>query len=380
MQSFDFPTDSAFWQDPSPFYQAALNSGESVFAFSGGGYSILGYDALMTLGRDPRVDGFPLPPAGTAPGCPAIDDVLRWGLFALGAPQHRPLRQAVIGGISPSRIAALQPLAEQEAAGLAKALRARGGGDLIADFVRPLVACIFAGLVGLSRAEGEAAAADILAIGNHLAAPRDETAEPANAAAGALMRRLDNLQRSGRSALMDDIAARLPDGSAASAAELVASFSLDAVEMLASGLFCCLDVLLRQDRSVMAGGESTAAIHEAFRIASPAVLTSRIATEEIDYDDARIPAGSLLLMWWGSGNHDATAFADPQRFDATRPTKRHLAFGIGGHACLGQALAGMVAGAAAKALMSDGPLPVRIGPTQFLPRLGRIAELAPLAF
>jgi cytochrome P450 len=42
---------------------------------------------------------------------------------------------------------------------------------------------------------------------------------------------------------------------------------------------------------------------------------------------------------YGSGNRDERKFANPDRFDITRPPDRHLAMGHGTHFCLGGALA-----------------------------------------
>jgi cytochrome P450 len=42
-----------------------------------------------------------------------------------------------------------------------------------------------------------------------------------------------------------------------------------------------------------------------------------------------------------AANRDAAVFNDPDVFDILRPARRHMAFGYGGHLCLGQHLARM---------------------------------------
>ncbi len=65
----------------------------------------------------------------------------------------------------------------------------------------------------------------------------------------------------------------------------------------------------------------------------------RYARTAIDVDGVHIAAGDLVLLDNSAANHDATVFADPDRFDVTRPAGAHLTFGHGGHYCIGAPLA-----------------------------------------
>ncbi|MEV0830083.1 cytochrome P450 [Nonomuraea rubra] len=50
-------------------------------------------------------------------------------------------------------------------------------------------------------------------------------------------------------------------------------------------------------------------------------------------------AGDLVLLDNGAANHDASVFADPDRFDIGRPAAPHLSFGHGSRYCIGAPLA-----------------------------------------
>jgi cytochrome P450 len=81
------------------------------------------------------------------------------------------------------------------------------------------------------------------------------------------------------------------------------------------------------------------AVEELVRFDSPVQLASRVATEEIQLGDLRIPAGHQALISLGGANRDPAAFANPDSLDINRGGYGHLAFGHGPHFCAGAALA-----------------------------------------
>ncbi|OYU83106.1 MAG: hypothetical protein CFE45_26615 [Burkholderiales bacterium PBB5] len=66
----------------------------------------------------------------------------------------------------------------------------------------------------------------------------------------------------------------------------------------------------------------------------------RTATQDIELGGKQIKAGDKLAMWYLSGNRDAAAIDQPERFivDRARP-RQHLSFGFGIHRCVGNRLA-----------------------------------------
>jgi cytochrome P450 len=82
------------------------------------------------------------------------------------------------------------------------------------------------------------------------------------------------------------------------------------------------------------------AINEVLRLESPISQFSRVTMRERRYDDdIRVPAGSRVLVMYGSANRDERQWTDADRFDVQRTPTNHLAFGSGEHRCVGHALA-----------------------------------------
>ncbi|MCV7177050.1 cytochrome P450 [Mycolicibacterium sphagni] len=81
------------------------------------------------------------------------------------------------------------------------------------------------------------------------------------------------------------------------------------------------------------------AILESVRLESPLAHLSRTATRDLEIDGIMIPAGSRVLMMFGSANRDDRKFDEPERFDIHRRTIGHMGFGFGEHTCIGQSLA-----------------------------------------
>jgi cytochrome P450 len=67
--------------------------------------------------------------------------------------------------------------------------------------------------------------------------------------------------------------------------------------------------------------------------------------------------GQVLLCILGAANRDPDQFSEPDRFDIGRANKRHLAFGLGIHYCLGAPLAVAEAQVAINTLLRRFPEP-----------------------
>ena len=95
--------------------------------------------------------------------------------------------------------------------------------------------------------------------------------------------------------------------------------------------------LFRTDPDGLADG----AVEELLRFESSvqAEPPHRIATEDVEFPTATIPAGDAVVPLMGAANRDPERYEDPDRLDITRKDVRPLSFGGGLHVCIGQHLA-----------------------------------------
>jgi cytochrome P450 len=90
---------------------------------------------------------------------------------------------------------------------------------------------------------------------------------------------------------------------------------------------------LRADRSLL-----RPAIQESARWYPTDPVFLRWVAKDTVLGGVEMKAGSIAYLCVATANRDRGQWADPDRFDITRPAKRNFAFGAGAHACLGQHL------------------------------------------
>ncbi len=81
------------------------------------------------------------------------------------------------------------------------------------------------------------------------------------------------------------------------------------------------------------------AIEEMLRWVSPVKHFARTANADSELAGTSIRKGQSVALFYPSANRDESVFANPFAFDIARKPNRHLAFGFGGHMCLGLFLA-----------------------------------------
>ena len=275
-------------------------------------------------------------------------------------PRHLRIRQRLTPALSPRALAALEADLRARAEAIVSAVLASGasGGsrvsgasgacDLVVDIAAELPLQAIAHLLGVPQDDRHLLFEWATATLDYEDRSLGETDDRAQAAAAAMFTYGTDLIARRRSDLGADllsrvIASRDPE---LSELELQMFFNL----LMAAGSettrnSITLGVLalaadpaqwdrLRSERELL-----PSAVDEVLRWGSTTPYNRRTATRDVPLGDQVVRAGDKVTLWWASANRDESVFADPFRFDITRRPNPHLAFGHGGHFCLGANLA-----------------------------------------
>jgi cytochrome P450 len=110
--------------------------------------------------------------------------------------------------------------------------------------------------------------------------------------------------------------------------------------------------LLRSDFD----GHIENAIDEVLRYTSTTTNFTRTAMADTEIGGCPVKRGDNIYLSYPAANRDPAMFEDPHRFDITRSNaKRHLAFGVGPHVCIGARLAKMQLRALLKEIVTRLP-------------------------
>jgi cytochrome P450 len=90
-----------------------------------------------------------------------------------------------------------------------------------------------------------------------------------------------------------------------------------------------------------AATDKSGLIEEAIRWTVPVQHFMRSATEDCEVGGQKINEGDWMMLCYASANRDEAVFDDPFTFNPDRTPNNQVAFGYGGHVCLGQHLARM---------------------------------------
>ncbi|HKQ92753.1 MAG TPA: cytochrome P450, partial [Blastocatellia bacterium] len=95
-------------------------------------------------------------------------------------------------------------------------------------------------------------------------------------------------------------------------------------------------------------------IQEVLRYDSPVQNTRRFLAEDGIVAGEKMKAGDAILVILAAANRDPSVNPNPERFDIFRKERRIFSFGVGAHACPGEALATTIAKAGVERLIASG--------------------------
>ncbi len=342
--------DRFFYLDPHPGFRwmrehAPVYWDESA---DGGLWGISRYDDIMEVSRRPELF------CSRKSSRPERDSWIP-SMINLDDPLHKRRRNLVNKGFTPRRVADHEPMLRRLAKELVDGISARGECDFVRDVARWIPMVVIGDMLGVAPEDRETLLrwSDELLGGGELAEIADEAEIRARQAAVAMeywayaRQVIADRRQEPRDDLMSILVHAELDGDRLSEDEILQESLLILIggdettrHVMTGGL---LELIRNPDEKrklVREPRKIAGAVEEMLRWVSPIQNMNRTLVRDTLLRGQRLREGDRMLLLYPSGNRDASAFADPDRFDVEREPNRHVAFGgFGTHHCLGATLA-----------------------------------------
>ncbi len=282
-------------------------------------------------------------------------------------PVHTEFRKLVSRGFTPRQVEAVEPKVRDFVVERIERLRARGGGDIVAELFKPLPSMVVAHYLGVpeeDRTQFDGWTQAIVAA---------NTAEggiaTAGDAVGSMMAYFSELIERRRAQPQDDTISHLvaagvgADGDIAGTLSVLAfTFTMvtggnDTTTGMLGGSMPLLHERPDQRKLLAANpGSIPDAVEELLRLTSPVQGLARTTTRDVKIGDTTVPAGRKVLLLYGSANRDERQYGpDAGELHVTRRPRNILTFSHGAHHCLGAAAARMQSRVALTELLARCP-------------------------
>ena len=338
----DFFADDVI-ANPLPMYREMRELGPIVWMAQHGIWAAVHHAPVLEILRKPKIfiSGKGL----------SLNDVVNRILIGSSlnsdGDRHRRQRSITAPAIMPDQLTDIAPMIERAAETLADALVHEGRFDAVADFARILPLSIVVELVGLpDHAKGKmlewADATFNLFEGSNERSrssfPRLEELRDFLTEYG----RPEALQNGGLAKRIFEIAPSkgIPLEEAAQMMRDYIAPSLDTTISVAGFLAWHFAdspdqwQLIRENDDLVEN-----AVEETVRLTTPIRAFTRYVASNVEMHGVTMQEGQRVMVVYASANRDEAVFPDPDRFDVTRKTHRHVGFGQGPHMCMGMHLA-----------------------------------------
>jgi cytochrome P450 len=285
-------------------------------------------------------------------------------LITSDPPRHDAMRAVVSRGFTPRRIRVWEERAREIAASCLRKLQGGAPFDVVGDLAIPLPVTIIAELLGVAPERQ----LDFKHWSDAIVSSATGSAR-VRGMDRAVLRTLSYLYRYLREVIAerrrrpgDDLVSVIVSGQSGEATlndlevfQFVVLLLVAGNETTTNLIGNAVQALLDHPAQLELVSENPALIppliEETLRFDPPIQLLFRTAQQDVEIGGVRIPKGAIVAPLIGSANRDERRFPDGDRFEVTRDTTGHLAFGFGTHFCLGASLARLEAAAALGALV-----------------------------
>ena len=278
--------------------------------------------------------------------------VLSKALFMTDPPEHTRLRRQSWEAFTPAAVERWRPAIQRVVDECLDRAEALGRVDLVKDFAEVIQATVLGEMFDVPTSDQQLFCESGVAVATLFRAPTQDIeakAKAANDGTLALERYFLELipkrrRQRGRD-LVSFLIGRVEAGEmseeelSAQCVSFLAAGIVTTAEQLGNGAYCFLSHpseihAMQLDDSLIKG-----AAQEVLRYAAGGFIF-KVATERTVIAGRTVEPEQIVYIGLASANRDARVFEDPHRFDIQRGNvQRHLAFGLGRHACTGSALA-----------------------------------------
>lgn len=351
------------WRDPFTMYRD-LRDHDPVHHVASGDYWVLSrygdvFDAARDTERFSSAKGLThlygeLESAGL--------DTVRPMVF-LDPPEHTDFRRLVAKGFTPRHVAEIEPSVRTFVVERIEALRSSGGGDIVAQLLKPLPTFVVAHYLGVPAADRARFDGWVHRV---VAASANGNVLEASDTVGEIFEYFTALIELRRANPGDDTISHLVragDGAGVDPMRILGF----AFTMITGGndtttglLSVGLDLLHRaRDQQVALAADPDQiddALEELLRLTSPVQGLARTTTTAVEIDGVTIPAGKKVLLLYASANRDQREFGDDAEvLLIDRRPRQILTFSYGAHHCLGAAAARLMGRVVLEEIISRCP-------------------------
>ena len=281
-------------------------------------------------------------------GIPRPPYVPRMGVSEIDGPAHADLRRVLNPHMTPRMIERQRPRMEAVSSWFLDQITETGAADLVLDYATPVPAVLTLELMGMESANWKHYADFFHATSSY--EPSDPKFRSAVARRDDMWAELRDFAVFRRANPADDVTTALVtamiDGRLLSDDEItgimwnLVAGGLDTTTSLVSwGLHHLGTHPGDRARLIDDPALIPAAVEEFLRYYSPSETLTRTAARDTELGGRQIRRGDVVLISWVAANHDPAMFPAPDELRIDRPANKHLAFGLGGHRCIGSSIA-----------------------------------------
>lgn len=290
----------------------------------------------------------------------------RKGILLLDDPDHARIRNPLAKALY-KRVARCRPQVERVVDEILGRLDGRAQFDVMADFAILVPIDVIARILGVDDmrlAEFREWSEGVILTLNPFRTPEQTSVLVAAAIAlSEYMKELIGARRAEpRDDLVSDMVALQAEGAPISDGELSINLqsllvggNLTTTDLIGNAVFHFLKNPAELGKLKSEPALINSAVEEVLRFEGPVDVTGRIASRDLEIGGCPIRKTQSVMLSLRGANHDPEIFPDPHRFDISRKSAPHVAFGGGTHLCIGSPLARLEAQVALPALFNRFP-------------------------